>query len=166
MAVLGGFVLRPRLSVLSLSPDGLQVTGEKEYLKDLGRIRDICINPHNGAIFIVNNGDSYPGSGPNSLIEYRNLQYLPNSTTNPVSKDNSVKVFPNPVTNNSPVLINLFEDLIGGSIELLSINGNLFQSQKITDRQMTIYPKVPSSGVYILKFSNNSTLLYKKLVIH
>ena len=166
MAVLGGFVLRPRLSVLSLSPDGLQVTGEKEYLKDLGRIRDICINPHNGAIFIVNNGDSYPGSGPNSLIEYRNLQYLPNSTTNPVSKDNSVKVFPNPVTNNSPVLINLFEDLIGGSIELLSINGNLFQSQKITDRQMTINPKVPSSGVYILKFSNNSTLLYKKLVIH
>jgi hypothetical protein len=77
-----------------------------------------------------------------------------------------VKVFPNPVTNNSPVLINLFEDLIGGSIELLSINGNLFQSQKITDRQMTINPKVPSSGVYILKFSNNSTLLYKKLVIH
>ncbi|MBL0294398.1 MAG: hypothetical protein IPQ04_09055 [Saprospiraceae bacterium] len=31
---------------------------------------------------------------------------------------------------------------------------------------MTINPKVPSSGVYILKISNNLTNLYKKIIIH
>ena len=166
MAVLGGFALRPRLSVLALSPEGLQVTGEKEYLKDLGRIRDICINPHNGAIYIVNNGNSYPGSGPNSLIEYRNLQYTPISTTNVPSKGDITLIYPNPASINQPIKIDVLEDLVGGSLDVFDVNGILVHSQKITDRHMTINPDVPSSGVYILKISNNITKSYKKIIIH
>lgn len=77
MAVLGGFVQDPRLSILEFNADGTQVVNEEEYFSDYGRIRDVCVNPHNGAIYFATNGFSYPSSGPNTIIEYINVDFLP-----------------------------------------------------------------------------------------
>ena len=77
MAVLGGFVQDPRLSILEFNADGTQVVSEQEYFSDYGRIRDVCVNPHNGAIYFATNGFNYPSSGPNTIIEYINVEYLP-----------------------------------------------------------------------------------------
>ena len=75
----GGFALNDkRLSVLSMSEDGLSVTGETQWFASYGqRIRDVAVNPYTGAVYLAFNGPSYPGSGPNIIKEFRNLDYQP-----------------------------------------------------------------------------------------
>ncbi len=79
LSVMGGFALNDkRLSVLSLSEDGMTVTGETQWFASYGqRIRDVAVNPYTGAVYLAFNGPSYPGSGPNIIKEFRNLDYVP-----------------------------------------------------------------------------------------
>ena len=58
---------------MKLSSDGLTIVEETIHLDNLGRIRDICVNPNNGTIYIIDNGTRYPGTIPNSIIEYKPL---------------------------------------------------------------------------------------------
>ena len=88
MAVLGGFVQDPRLSVLHFNADGTEVIGEDQYFNNYGRIRDVCINPHNGAVYFATNGNFYPSSGPNRIIEYRNLDFM--TTTHKPCRDSFI----------------------------------------------------------------------------
>ena len=79
LSVMGGFALDDkRLSVLSMSEDGMTVTGETQWFASYGqRIRDVAVNPTTGAVYLAFNGPSYPGSGPNIIKEFRNLDYVP-----------------------------------------------------------------------------------------
>ena len=79
LSVMGGFALNDkRLSVLSMSEDGMSVTGETQWFASYGqRIRDVAVNPYTGAVYLAFNGPSYPGSGPNIIKEFRNLAYEP-----------------------------------------------------------------------------------------
>jgi len=78
MAVLGGLSGGlQRLAVLHLDESGTTVTSEDSYFTNFGRLRDVCINPHNGAFYIATNGGSYPGSGPNRIIEFVNEDWTP-----------------------------------------------------------------------------------------
>ena len=74
MSVLGGFAnpSGKRLSILHLSEDGLSVESEDQYFSEFNqRVRDICVNPNTGAVYMALNGPSYPGSGPNIIKEFR-----------------------------------------------------------------------------------------------
>jgi aldose sugar dehydrogenase len=80
LSVMGGFAnpSGKRLSILHLSEDGLEVESEDQYFSEFNqRVRDVCINPITGAIYMALNGGSYPGSGPNEIKEFRNLDYTP-----------------------------------------------------------------------------------------
>jgi glucose/arabinose dehydrogenase len=80
LSVMGGFAnpSGKRLSILHLSEDGLDVESEDQYFSSLNqRVRDVCINPITGAVYIALNGGSYPGSGPNMIKEFRNFDYVP-----------------------------------------------------------------------------------------
>ena len=70
MAVLGGIpTVAQRLTQLKMSDDGLSIVEQNNFLTNLGRLRDLCVNPHDGSIYVATNGSSYPGFGPNlSLI--------------------------------------------------------------------------------------------------
>lgn len=81
MAVLGGLSgLWERLAVLHLDETGMLVTSEDSYFDNFGRLRDVCINPHNGALYIATNGGSYPGSGPNQIVEFLNENWVLDTT--------------------------------------------------------------------------------------
>lgn len=77
VASLGGMRGLPSyMSILHLSEDGMQVTENEKRLTELKqRIRDICVNPHTGAVYVALNGANWPGEGPNVIKEYRNDAY-------------------------------------------------------------------------------------------
>ncbi len=76
MAVLGGLSGgAERISVLHLNADGSAITSEDQYFTNFGRLRDVCINPETGCIYIATNGSQYPGTTPNCILEYCNLAY-------------------------------------------------------------------------------------------
>ena len=57
---------------------GMSVTGETQWFASYGqRIRDVAVNPYTGAVYLAFNGPSYPGSGPNIIKEFRNMDYVP-----------------------------------------------------------------------------------------
>ena len=79
LSVLGGLGAQyERLSVMHLSEDGSAVISEDQYFSSFNqRVRDVCINPITGAVYMALNGGNYPGSGPNVIKEFRNLDYVP-----------------------------------------------------------------------------------------
>ncbi|PCJ81965.1 MAG: hypothetical protein COA49_03095 [Bacteroidetes bacterium] len=79
LSVLGGLGAQyERLSIMHLSANGLTVLSEDQYFSNFNqRIRDVCVNPYTGAVYMALNGGNYPGSGPNEIKEFRNYSYTP-----------------------------------------------------------------------------------------
>lgn len=165
MAVLGGLGGQfNRLTVMEFNADGTEVVGQEDYFDDYGRIRDVCINPHNGALFFATNGPSYPGSGPNRIIEYRNLDYIINST-NEESTTQFIKVFPNPASQVVGCFVKFSDNFIGETMELISYNGQFVKTFKITGNQMELPIQELSKGNYYVKASNKKGTITKKIVV-
>jgi glucose/arabinose dehydrogenase len=79
LSVLGGLGGQyERLSVMHLNANGTAVLSEDQYFASFNqRVRDVCVNPVTGSVYMALNGGSYPGSGPNEIKEFRNLDYVP-----------------------------------------------------------------------------------------
>jgi glucose/arabinose dehydrogenase len=152
MAVLGGFVQDPRLSVLTFNEEGTAVTGESRVLENLGRIRDVAMNPYTGAIYVATNGNFYPGSGPNRIIEYRNLAFEVTSVSTPNTADQFVRIFPNPVTDQ--LELNCSASFVGQVCEVISFSGQVVQQFKIRSTAEKIEAGDWPSGMYFLRTSN------------
>ena len=153
MAVMGGFALSDsRLSILSFNEDGTVVTNEDQVLDNLGRIRDVAINPHTGAVYIATNGPSYPGSGPNRIIEYRNLAYTPVSVSAPNSSNQFVRVFPNPA--GAELTVNCSPNFLGTVGEIINYNGQVVAQVTISSDQQKVDVKDWPAGMYFLRATN------------
>jgi len=153
MSVMGGFALSDsRLSILSFNEDGTVVTNEDQVLDNLGRIRDVAINPHTGAVYIATNGPSYPGSGPNRIIEYRNLAYTPVSVGAPNSSNQFVRVFPNPAA--TELTVSCSPNFVGTVGEVINYSGQVVQQVTISSDQHRINVKVWPAGMYFLRATN------------
>ena len=94
VSVLGGRQGKPGLYQMPLSNDGLQILDQIIHLDFLGRVRDLCYNPENGAIYIIDNGNRYPGTTPNAILEYKNLNFVSNQER--VEKEMAFKYMPGP----------------------------------------------------------------------
>ena len=62
-----------------LSNDGNSLTDFETLMTTYGMIRDICVNPYTGAIYVATNGFQLPGAQPNRIIELANESFDPNS---------------------------------------------------------------------------------------
>jgi len=155
MAVLGGLTSGGtpspwhRLSVIHLSPDGLTATctdATDTYFVGLNkRLRDICVNPYTGALYVALNGTAYPGSGPNIIKEFRNMAYqaVPN-----IEAEQRVSLFPNPT---SEILNMKFAtDQLGGVYSIYGFNGMLVKQGKINSSTMQVDAKEWSKGSYFI----------------
>jgi len=165
MAVLGGFVQDPRVSVLHFNEDGTAVVGEDQYFANFGRIRDLCMNPHNGAIYFATNGPFYPGSGPNRIIEYRNLDFVTTSTANQESANQFIKVFPNPVKQHTNLTLQVSDNFVGHSIALIHYDGRLISKRTIEGNTIELSTKGLTPGAYYIKATNQEGSISKTVVI-
>ena len=165
MAVMGGFALGDsRLSVLHMSSDGLSIDSQDEYLDNYGRLRDVCVNPYTGSVYFATNGPSYPGSGPNQLVEYRNLDYSAVGIEDNKAIDQFISVSPNPMTNR--MAISFSDNFIGKTYEVISYGGKQVLTNSITSISMTLAKNDLASGNYYLRATNNDGTITKAFVVN
>ncbi len=165
MAVLGGFVQDARISVLRFNEDGTEIIGEDQFFDNYGRLRDLCINPHNGAVYFATNGNFYPSSGPNRIIEYRNLEYVPTSVPEALSTQN-IQVTPNILSNSDVLQVVFSEGFKNGQYAIFNFDGSHMRQGKIHDLNMSIHIDNWASGSYFIKVESKKGIITKKFVVN
>lgn len=164
MAVLGGLnALYERLTVLHMSADGLSVDSQDDYFQNYGRIRDVCVNPYNGAIYFATNGPSYPGSGPNQIVSYRNLAYSGVGINESNSETQFVKVTPNPMVEN--MQIEFSKNFIGSNYEIISYSGQIVMNDQIASTNLNLTKGDLSAGSYFIRATNNEGTITRAFVV-
>lgn len=167
MAVLGGLSGNyKRLTVIHLSEDGLSATSSHpmdSYFSSFNqRLRDLCVNPYTGAVYIAFNGTSYPGSGPNVIKEFRNMNFV--SVEEPQAGPQRVKVYPNPARDQ--VTVEFSETFLGGNYEVISFEGKLMNEGRITNRLLEINCGGYSAGSYYLRASSGSGVVTRTFLVN
>ncbi len=166
MAALGGFSgSAPRLSAIELSDDGSTFVSEELYFTDYGRIRDVCINPNNGAIYLATNGQSYPGEGPNRIIEYRNLSYGGTSVEDNNNSNQYLKITPNLISSSTNCIIECSDSFVDATLTLYSYNGNIVKTVAIHSTQQQVDLSDLPSGNYFYTASNKKGTISQTIVV-
>ncbi|MFM1931865.1 MAG: hypothetical protein RL226_1168 [Bacteroidota bacterium] len=163
MAVLGGLGSNyERLSVLHLSEDGLTVESEDQFFSSFNqRVRDICVNPNTGAVYVAFNGTNYPGSGPNIIKEFRNLDY--NSVSETEAPEQQIDLFPNPV---SDVLNIRFSDsFIGTNFYVIGFNGQEVGRYVIMENDVKLPVQSLAAGKYYITSTTEKGTITKTFVV-
>ena len=166
MAVLGGLNSQyERLSVIHFTANGDSaycVDSVDTYFQSFNqRIRDICVNPHNGAVFLAFNGVNYPGYGPNVIKEFRNLEYI--DAVNEKPKALALDLFPNPVHRSFQLRIGT--EFLGGNYEIMAFNGQKVSEGKLYQSTTTIDAAEWSVGKYFIRVVNNNLAITKTFVV-
>ncbi|MCC6600260.1 MAG: PQQ-dependent sugar dehydrogenase [Crocinitomicaceae bacterium] len=164
MAVLGGLSSDyERMTVLHLSGDGLSITGEDSYFSQFNqRIRDICLNPYTGAVYVAFNGVQYPGSGPNLIKEFRNLNF--NAINKPTrSSIQEISIFPNPAEDRT--VIQFSESFYGSNFTIHSFSGKLMTEQKVDRDAVEIDCSRWGAGNYFLTATSSLGTITKTMMV-
>lgn len=165
MAVLGGLgATYERLSVLHMSADGLTIDSEDQYFASFNkRVRDICVNPHTGAVYVAFNGAQYPGSGPNIIKEFRNMDYLAVNETS-AAIDQTMTVFPNPASQYANV--ELSADFMGSTMVVYAFTGEVVAEVKVNASTMKVDCSAWAAGNYFVKASSAKGTITKTFVVN
>lgn len=94
-------------------------------------------------------------------------------STNPCRLENenvmvkSMQVYPNPVSDVMTIELNLPDDFINGTMQLVDMNGRVMISQKLNEDTETLSLDVSriSSGVYLLRIVNQQHLFTQRVMI-
>jgi glucose/arabinose dehydrogenase len=164
MSVLGGFAnpSGKRLSILHLSEDGLSVESEDQYFSEFNqRVRDICVNPNTGAVYMALNGPSYPGSGPNIIKEFRPGVI---DGINTIEADHvDALIFPNPASD--VVTIEVSESLIGGEYKLIDYSGRTALTGSINSLSSQLNVADMARGSYYLLMQNGPQVITRTFTL-
>jgi len=163
VSILGGIgVEEPRISQLKLNEFGDEVLEENQYFTTYGRLRDVCVNPNTGAIYFATNGQSYPGDGPNKIIEYRNLDYDAEGSgidnPNPV-----VELYPNPA--DKKINLSIGERFINSELKIFSYTGKEVHRQLLESTSSSVDLNSFSNGYYYLFIENESGRVSRSFVV-
>lgn len=163
MAVLGGLGGgAQRISQLVMSEDGTEILEEKQYFSNFGRLRDICINPNTGAIYFATNGPGYPGSGPNRIVEYRNLDFV-SDVENIEDENQFIRVFPNPVNSESTIWFS--PNFVGKDYQIINFNGQIVEQGQLRGTELSINAAKYSVGTYYIKATNEKGTVTRVFVV-
>jgi len=165
LCFLGGFSgSSPGIAELEVSQNDEELVDQKLFFDSYGRIRDLCINPHNGAIYFATNGYYYAGQGPNRIIEYRNLNYV-STVTNKSNPAQFFDVKPNLLIDNKQCTISCSKEFQNSTVTLYSYNGKLIKSFIINSTHELLDLSYLPKGSYFLKASNKYGSISKTIII-
>jgi len=144
-----------------LSEDLHSIINVESLLTSYGMIRDVCINPHTGSIYVATNGFSHPGMQPNRIIELSNESYIPESAPGSGHQDPFIHtdhlLHPNYVLPGSEIII-LGGNTIKGIKKNAQINPDtdVYPQKKGAEytahQYMICYPN-PTDNILYLSFS-------------
>jgi glucose/arabinose dehydrogenase len=152
MAVLGGLGGNAeRLSVLELNADGTDIVNEEQYFSSFNqRIRDICVNPYNGAVYVAFNGPSYPGFGPNSIKEFRNMDFVSVEETD-ATPTQFINLYPNPTRDQ--LHLEFSDEFLGTNFHIFSFDGREMGRYIVAENQVRMRIADWAAGKYYLTAS-------------
>ncbi|MFN4008295.1 MAG: T9SS type A sorting domain-containing protein [Chitinophagaceae bacterium] len=93
-------------------------------------------------------------------VEYRSSQ---TPVVGVKSKFTTVNIFPNPATNRFS--ITLPDNLIGGQLIILSLQGKIMKSEKVVTNNFNVEATNLASGVYIVEIKNKGNSFRQKILI-
>ena len=164
MAVLGGLSGGAQGIIhIQMSEDGLEATEGEKYFTNFGRLRDICINPYNGALYMATNGPGYPGSGPNRIVEYRNLDYVVSNTNDPAALNRFIQISPNPMTISGQFQFS--NNFLGAYYQIIGFNGQLMEEGRVFSTELTLDLKNYTAGTYYISATNSLGTVTKTFVV-
>lgn len=76
-----------------------------------------------------------------------------------------IKVYPNPVSSDSPVTIEVPEEFIGGDATLVDTQGKTIMTYRMSTRKQELRVDKVNAGSYVLVFKKDSVSVTKKLEI-
>lgn len=163
MSVLGGLGAQfERLSVLHMSADGMAVESEDQFFSSFNqRVRDICVNPYTGAVYVAFNGSQYPGTGPNKIKEFVNEAY--NAVVENVSVTQELSIYPNPAS--TEINLSASESLVGGQYQIFANTGEMVSEGKISSSTFNIETNRWASGNYFVKAKSEKGTITQTFVI-
>ncbi|MCH2197926.1 MAG: PQQ-dependent sugar dehydrogenase [Flavobacteriales bacterium] len=163
MAVLGGLGANyERLSVLHMSDDGTAIESEDQFFSEFNqRVRDVCVNPYTGAVYVALNGPSYPGQGPNIIKEFVNEDYM--SVEEQPTLGQNVKLYPNPVQDH--LNIEFTDDFLGASFHLISFTGQIMERFVIAENRVVLPVTDLPAGKYYISATSGSGTITKTFIV-
>ncbi len=166
MAVLGGLNSQyERLSVIHFTASGEVascVDSVDTYFQSFNqRIRDICVNPHTGSVYLAFNGVNYPGYGPNIIKEFRNENYINSIPTKSIAP--IIELFPNPAHDEFQMKVS--PALIGSHFEVFDFKGQKIEEGNITQVANHFYTSQWSSGKYFVRVLNANQAVSKTFIV-
>lgn len=163
MGVMGGLngtsSSNDRVSILHLSDDGLSVTAENKLFTSLNqRFRDVCINPHTGALYVATNGTQYPGTTPNKIIMFAPLDTTSgNSITQKPTVGQEMYIFPNPAQ--STLTLECSATLLGSDLTFFDYGGKELMTIRIQSMKQTIdVTRFPAGNYWMIASSPLGTV--------
>ncbi len=162
MAVLGGFVKNPRLSVITLNAEGTEVLAEDRYFQDYGRIRDICVSPQ-GVIYFATNGSNYPGSGPNKIISYTSNITI--NTLDITESKSHISLYPNPVKSNQSMTLDSDQSLVGGQYTIIGYDGKGYLHGSVEAQTMNVSTEGLLTGQYYIRVQQAENSITQSFVV-
>jgi len=150
MCVMKGFNFQSDRGVfiLHLNDDGTEMTFDEDediIIDNRGRVRDICVDPNTGDFYLAVNGNSYPGSGPNTIYKYSVNEPLSIAENERVS---TLSIYPNPSDGNVKFSVN--EHLLGGQYKIISYDGKTVEEGKVSSLDFNIQNGSLDAGSYYI----------------
>ncbi|HIL66821.1 MAG TPA: T9SS type A sorting domain-containing protein [Flavobacteriales bacterium] len=84
------------------------------------------------------------------------------SSTNSVITQNDIKIFPNPFSDFTTILLN---GNVKSHIQLFDISGRLLRKFVVHENSFQLYKNKLKGGIYFLQIQNKKGIFRKKLVI-
>lgn len=151
------------LFVLHLNDDGTEMTFDEDediYLANKGRVRDVCIDPNTGDLYIAVNGNSYPGSGPNKIFRYSNEAF---DSVNESVASQTLSIYPNPSA--SDVKFEVSKHLLGGTYSVISYDGKEVLKGDITSNTFVIEDGELNTGSYYVVVTSNLGSISRTFIV-
>ncbi len=150
------------LFIIHLNEDGTQVTFDEDediIISNRGRLRDICVDPNTGTLYIASNGGNYTNSGPNSIYRYQ-PDLLDN--VDEISSQ-GLSVYPNPSAGN--VNFEIIPELVGGVYEVISYDGKTVLEGSVNTENFTLNAGELNAGSYYMVITSDKGNVSKSFVI-
>jgi glucose/arabinose dehydrogenase len=164
MAVLGGLGAQyERLSVLHMSDDGTAIESEDQFFSEFNqRVRDVCVNPYTGAVYVALNGPGYPGSGPNIIKEFRNEAFV-SVEENAVLPVQTMEIYPNPVS--ETLKLDFSDSFIGTNFYIIGFDGRQMGRFVIQENNVRVNVSTWAAGTYYVSSTTELGTITKTFVI-
>jgi len=140
----------------------LSVESEDQYFSEFNqRVRDVCVNPNTGAVYLALNGPSYAATGPNIIKEFRPGVI---EGINTIESDHvDALIYPNPASD--VVTIEVSESLIGGTYKLIDYNGRTAATGSINKLTAQLNVTDLARGSYYLFMQNGTQAITRTFTL-